>query len=157
MDRPSELGRWGFLSYALLEPLKGELIRLARPLPYRSRRYGKTYIIPAGFVFDGASEPRGLWAFLPSKTDIAAEGALHDWLYRVGPSIGVDRSTADYLLWEAMELSGSGSSFGRWKVWAGVRAGGWVAWNGWRELGLKKDSPLALTVYKSDGTEWRRG
>jgi len=43
---------------------------------------GKKIIIPNGFVFDGSSSPRFLWAVLPSYGDFFFAAIIHDYLYR---------------------------------------------------------------------------
>jgi hypothetical protein len=60
---------------------------------------GVIYEIPMGFVFDGASNMRLLWAICPPMAGPAGEAtAVHDWFYSVeGPDIG--RLKADYVLY----------------------------------------------------------
>lgn len=41
---------------------------------------GEGIEIPAGFITDGPSVPRFLWAFLPVFGSWALAGVLHDWL-----------------------------------------------------------------------------
>lgn len=44
----------------------------------------KTYIIPEGFVFDGASIPRIFWSLIgyPLEDDFRVSSLIHDWCYR---------------------------------------------------------------------------
>jgi len=43
---------------------------------------GKTFVIPAGFVFDGASIPRPLWGILSPTGILLIPGLIHDFGYR---------------------------------------------------------------------------
>jgi hypothetical protein len=61
---------------------------------------------------------------------------LHDWLYKEAPTWApggpTTRAAADALLFEAMGVLGV-TGWQRWAIYAGVRAGGWVAWGRYRE------------------------
>lgn len=60
------------------------------------------------------------------------EGALHnDAQNWCGPQGEMTRQRADTLLWEAMGVTGAGR-VKRWLVYYGLRVGGWVAWNKYR-------------------------
>ena len=56
--------------------------------------------IPAGFLTDGVSSPRFLWAFIPSTGEAFPAGIIHDFLYVAKPA-GMDRRACDRILWEA--------------------------------------------------------
>jgi len=88
---------------------------------------GQPHVIPAGFVTDGASVPRGLWNLFPPFGRYNKAALLHDWLYQFG---AMTRAQADYVFLEAMKELGVGL-LTRWAMYSGVRAGGWVAWNGY--------------------------
>ena len=79
---------------------------------------------------DGASIPRGMWIFTgqPRSTDIAQAAGLHAPHYRRG---GHSRRRCDEILIEGMQCLGAGW-FKRKIVYAGIRAGGWVAWKKYR-------------------------
>lgn len=144
-------GGAGFDSWALTRKLNDDFpdIRvLHESLRYRSRA-GVEYRVPAGFIYDGASIPRPVWPLLPSKDACEEFGALHDWLYRVGPSLGVNRRTADDLGWESLVIQGIGDEWQRDAVWEGLRVGGGIAWRGWRKLGLTAVDPVALITWES--------
>lgn len=138
-----EQGDAGFDGWALTQHLGGELWQLARPLRYRSRA-GVVYTVPEGMRFDGASIPRVVWTILPSKDACLEFGALHDWLYRVGPSLGVSKRMADDLGWEALVIQGVGDEWQRDAIWDGLRIGGGPAWRYWRALKLDANDPIAL-------------
>jgi len=88
---------------------------------------GMPHVIPAGFVTDGASVPRGLWNLFPPFGRYNKAALLHDWLYQFG---AMTRAQADWVFLEAMKELGVGF-LTRWAMYSGVRAGGWVAWNGY--------------------------
>jgi len=138
-----EKGGPGFDGWALTQHLGGELWQLREPLRYRARS-GVVYTIPSGLRFDGASIPRVVWSLLPSKASCLEFGAFHDWLYRVGPSLGLNRRMADDLGWEALVMQDIGDEWQRDAIWDGVRIGGGDAWRYWRALGLTADDPVAL-------------
>lgn len=102
-------------------------VRLASPLRFRDDR-GRIWHVPRGTVTDLASVPRivpGLVrVLLPSKLESALAAILHDWLYATA---SVSRREADRLFWLALRVAGEGR-VGSWLMWAGVRAGGWLAW-----------------------------
>lgn len=94
-------------------------------------KYSLKHYVPAGTITDGASIPRALWLIAghPREGDIAQAAACHDVLYRRGL---VTRKRADEILIEGMECLGA-SWIKRKLVWAGIRAGGWAAWNHYRK------------------------
>lgn len=79
-----------------------------------------TLTVPAGFQTDLASVPRlpGMFLLFEGKARRAA--ILHDWLY----SHHYPRDWADLVFREAMR--GEVPGWGRWTMWAAVRAGGWA-------------------------------
>ena len=86
---------------------------------------GQPHVIPAGFVTDGASAPRGLWNLFPPFGRYNKASLLHDYLYQLGT---MTRAQADWCFLEAMKELGVGF-LTRWAMYFGVRAGGWVAWD----------------------------
>lgn len=116
-----------------LTPLRaekcGEVWTVLQPLIYDSDVAVKVFIVPEGFVTDFASVPRLPLAFLLTGDSAHEAAVIHDFLYSRGV---VDRSTADAVFKEAAVASGEPA----WKaalMWAGVRMGGWIAWNNHRE------------------------
>ena len=86
---------------------------------------GQPHVIPAGFITDGASVPRGLWNLFPPFGKYNKASLLHDYLYQFGT---MTRAQADWCFLEAMKELGVGF-LTRWAMYFGVRAGGWVAWD----------------------------
>lgn len=88
--------------------------------------------VPVGFYTDFASVPRFVPLMYALLGDTAHEPAvIHDWLYY---SALVPRDIADRVLLEAMKYIG----IPYWRsflIYAGVRVGGWKAWNEHRKAG----------------------
>lgn len=99
--------------------------KLLTPFAFRSDLIDATIVAPMGFVTDFASVPRviGMWLLYGGKGQRAA--VIHDWLYSTQMH---DREVADAVFKEALQVS----DYAQWEVggmYAGVRVGGWVAWN----------------------------
>lgn len=129
-----------FLTKLQLEFINGTIWRLLIPLEYHlgSPDGVETVCVPAGFITDFASIPRGLWNLLPPTGAYGKAAVLHDFLYqRRLIRIGVDgsrfctRREADDILNEAMGVVGVGR-LTRWTIYAGIRVGGWATWNQYR-------------------------
>jgi hypothetical protein len=85
-------------------------------------------VIPRGFLFDGYSVPALLKSLIRRVPSL--EPALrHDWDYVSGEK----RSVADNRLYRDMVRSGA-SKYTAFKVWFGVRIGGWIAYNHYRGM-----------------------
>lgn len=95
-------------------------------------------VIPAGFVFDGASVPQLFTNLFPksgARYDRAA--CLHDWLYATQTT---SRKEADDLFLEAMKADGVNWATRR-TIYRAVRMFGWSAWNK-----VKKDEANKLAI-----------
>ena len=104
----------------------GRYLTLTEAFAYRDGDVVVT--VPSGFVTDFNSVPRPLWVWFP-PWECPEAALIHDWLYR-HPNKR-DRKTVDAIHKRIMELTGERTST-RIAVWLGIRAGGWVAWNGYR-------------------------
>jgi hypothetical protein len=112
-----------------LTPLRaeksGDYWTILQPLVYMSDLARNTFVVPEGFVTDFASVPRLPLMFLLAGNEAHEAAVVHDWLYS---KQDVPRSQADAIFKEAMGASGE-PGWRSWFMWAGVRAGGWMAWN----------------------------
>ncbi|QCD52795.1 DUF1353 domain-containing protein [Campylobacter sp. RM16192] len=82
-------------------------------------------VIPAGFIFDGASVPKLFTNIFPksgARYDRAA--CLHDWLYATQTT---SRKEADDLFLQAMKADGV-NWITRKTIYRAVRMFGWSAW-----------------------------
>ncbi len=99
---------------------------------------GQPLVIPAGFLTDGASVPRGLWNIFPPFGKYNKASLLHDFLYKTGRMnlAVITRKQADDIFLAAM-VALDVSKWQRRGMYCGVRVGAWPAWNGYR----KQDRP----------------
>lgn len=119
-----------------LEFIDGRTWKVTEPFVYDVGALGswETISVPAGFVTDFASIPRGLWNLLPPTGLYAKAAVLHDYLYRGGTTMYFDhdkpvtRARADAIFYEAMGVLGV-MWWSKWLVYAGVRLGGWPTWH----------------------------
>lgn len=103
-----------------------KLWRLERALKFVHN--DKTYMVPSGFLTDGASTPRVLWSLCPPMAGLTAEPAvLHDYLYSRSSRYNVSRAEADWYFLLAMRSAGV-SLARRQTVYEGVRIGGFASW-----------------------------
>lgn len=94
-------------------------IRLLEPLSFEYN--GVQYIIPRGFVSDGASVPRVLWRLLdpPITAATLIPSVKHDYTYRIKPKI-MTRTEADKLYYDDLRSNGY-NWFKCQTVYAGLR------------------------------------
>jgi hypothetical protein len=83
-----------------VEYVDGDNWLLVAPLSYDDVKLNKGVIVPAGFVTDFASVPRGLWNFFPKAGPCAPAAVVHDFMYRFAI---YDKATADLMFLHAME------------------------------------------------------
>jgi hypothetical protein len=112
-----------------LTPLRaeksGQYWTILQPLIFESDLAQKVFIVPEGFVTDFASVPRLPLAFLLTGDSAHEAAVVHDFLYQRQE---IPRQMADAVFEEAAKVSGE-PGWKSWLMWAGVRLGGWVAWN----------------------------
>jgi hypothetical protein len=134
-----------FLGDLLIAYIDGKRWRVVEGFTYRlCQPDGVQYVsIPRGFITDFASFPLGIVFKSPGgRWDKAA--VVHDVLYKTGV-VSVDgrsagrsdprpitRGEADAIFKEAMTVAGVGW-FPKQIIYAGVRVGGWKAWNAHRK------------------------
>ena len=128
----------GFITYPKLVPLREEdgkqlRSRSGRRLFYVEARF--LYLsnilgliaVPAHFVTDLASVPRLPLLYLFFGDHFPEAAVVHDFLYSAKSGQGVSREQADAVLKEAC-LSLGEPRWRAWGAWAGVRLGGWAAY-----------------------------
>lgn len=100
---------------------------LDAPFTYISRV--GSIVVPKGFVTDFDSVPRLPLAYWLAKGRTRLAPVIHDYLYATHALDGVpiSRRFADQLFLEAMVDESVGRAARR-MIWAGVRAGGFLAW-----------------------------
>lgn len=86
------------------------------------------YVIPVGFVSDGASIPRLFWRILDPRINSKTlkPSIKHDFVYRT-PSVRITRKQADKMYYQELREN----DYRRCKcvlVYLGVRLGGWLSY-----------------------------
>ena len=106
----------------ILDPIRVEYVdgrrwRLLEAFSYRlgSADGPESVVVPAGFLTDFASIPRGLWWLFQPTGRWAGAALVHDWLYH-SPIVQtgrdepkhrpIDRDEADRVFLEAMQVMG---------------------------------------------------
>lgn len=93
--------------------------------------------VPSGWLSDGYSVPEILWGLCRGlRSRLPAYS--HDHAYVMHD---MSRKQADANLRDGI-ISTGGNRWTAWKVWAGVRLGGWIAWNKYermRKAGINLD------------------
>ena len=80
--------------------------QLLDPFEYYREDDADTIItVPAGFITDFASIPRGLWWLYPPTGRYGKAAVIHDYLYRT-PGYQCTRKEADQIFVEAMAVLG---------------------------------------------------
>ena len=104
-----------------------------------------TYIIPAGFQFDGASIPKFLRTFFSPVGVLLIGGLVHDYMYKYtvckpvsqkAPLLVVDQKRADQIFRD-INIEVNGFYFMNYLAYWSLRIGGFVAWNGHRKRNAK--------------------
>lgn len=109
------------------KPLWKGLVQLQGNVTYIDIPLGELLEIPDGFQCDLASY-QIISKILFDKLGTSMRPAfVHDWVYTNQPE-EISRAHADRIFKEALIHEGA-SAASAWSQWAGVRAGGWVAWD----------------------------
>ena len=98
---------------------------LTNPFRYQILDTALVIDVPAGFVTDFASIPRGLWTLVSPHGFYSRASIIHDFLYW---DQRCTRDQADRIMLIAMEESTVGLAE-RKAIYAGVRAGGQSSWD----------------------------
>lgn len=102
--------------------------RLLQPFDYWPVSGGEAIAVPAGFVTDFASVPRGFWNLEPPLGDAAKAAVVHDYLYWTkGLGGRYSRAKADRIFRDALATLGV-PLWKRTLLWAAVRVGGAGGW-----------------------------
>jgi hypothetical protein len=105
----------------------------------------QSYVIPKGFLFDGASVPKFLASWLSPIGVLLIGGLVHDYIYKYQTLLLKDKKTtcktytqkeADQLFRD-INIEQNGFHVLNWLAYLALRLGGWLAWRGHRKLNLK--------------------
>lgn len=97
---------------------------------------GCHYVIPKGFIFDGASVPKFLASWLSPTGVLLIGGLVHDYLYKyrvllkkdkVSITRPINRKTADSIFRD-INIEQNGFHFLNYLTYWALRLGGFIAW-----------------------------
>ena len=106
---------------------------------------GTDYVIPKGFIFDGASIPKFLRTFFSPVGVLLIGGLVHDYMYKYthckpvsakGALLVVDQKRADQIFRDINIVVNGFYTMNYLAYWS-LRIGGFVAWNGHRKRDKK--------------------
>ena len=106
---------------------------------------GKNYMIPKGFVFDGASVPKFLASWLSPVGILLLGGLVHDYVYKYTVLLGRDGETtsdpmtqkeAD-ILFRDINIEQNGIHVLNYAAYYALRVGGFLAWRKHRKANCK--------------------
>ncbi|MEC7127990.1 MAG: DUF1353 domain-containing protein [Bacteroidota bacterium] len=103
------------------------------------------YVIPQGFVFDGASIPKFLHTWLSPTGVLLMGGLVHDYAYKYATLLKsgkkktmgtIDQKKADEIFRD-INIEQNGFHFLNYLAYWALRIGGFVAWNKHRKTNAK--------------------
>lgn len=124
-----------FFNDLVTTPVDTRYDRLFKPWRVGVARLAALVVVPQGFSFDWDSVPRIPYVYWRFKGRMKRAACLHDWLYFHGKAGAetVTRKQADLVMLDCMEAEGVPLYYRR-ILYAGVRLGGWRAWNRYRAM-----------------------
>jgi len=107
-----------------------------------------SFMIPKGFVFDGASVPKPLRSWLSPMGVLLSGGLVHDYVYKFETLrlatkkpqaiTKKDQKWAD-MLFRDICIDVNGFKIINYLAYYALRLGGWLAWNGHRKRNVQWD------------------
>jgi hypothetical protein len=106
---------------------------------------GEKYVIPKGFVFDGASVPKFLASWLSPTGVLLIGGLVHDYAYKYTVLLKkgqkevsevMSQKEAD-IIFRDINIEQNGFHLLNYLAYWALRLGGFMAWNGHRKVGAK--------------------
>ena len=104
-----------------------DLIELVDTLIYFDNRSRELFVVPVGFICNGASIPQALWSMFGSPFDfeLRQSAVLHDLLYR---NNAITKIASDQMFYDALRETGM-SYFKAQSLFIGVKVFGNKAYN----------------------------
>jgi hypothetical protein len=133
-------GFWGAILMWLLGSRTWEIVK-----DYHFTIHGEDYIIPKGFVFDGASVPKFLASFLSPVGVLLVGGLVHDYAYKYTVLLKkggkettepMTQKEAD-IIFRDINIEQNGFQLMNYLAYWALRIGGFMAWNGHRKRNCK--------------------
>ena len=133
-------GFWGAIKMWLLGGRTWEIVK-----DWHYSLDGVNYVVPKGFVFDGASVPKFLASWLSPVGVLLVGGLVHDYAYKYtvllkkGGKVTSDSMTqkeAD-VIFRDINIEQNGFQLLNYLAYWALRIGGFAAWNGHRKRNCK--------------------
>lgn len=133
-------GFWGAIRMWLLGGRTWEIVK-----DWHFTIRGINYVVPKGFVFDGASVPKFLASWLSPVGVLLVGGLVHDYAYKYQvllkkggkeTSHHMTQKEAD-IIFRDINVEQNGFHFLNYLAYWALRLGGFVAWNGHRKRNCK--------------------
>ena len=109
------------------------------------------YVIPKGFIFDGASVPKYFRSWLSPMGVLLVGGLVHDYAYKY-ETLRLSGNKAKALtkknqkwcdqLFRDINIDVNGFKIINYIAYYALRLGGWLAWNGHRKRNMKWNDGL---------------
>ena len=133
----------GFFKMILMWLLGVRHWEIAKDFEYELN--GNKYVIPAGFIFDGASIPKFLHTFLSPVGVLLIGGLVHDYAYKYAALKPKSKKDAILLLdqkksdqiFRDINIEINGFYFMNYLAYWSLRLGGFMAWNKHRKVNAK--------------------
>ncbi len=105
---------------------------------------GENYVIPRGFVFDGASVPKFLRTWLSPMGVLLIGGLIHDYSYKYTVLLKKGKKNTSHVMTQKqadqtfrdINIEVNGFRFINYLAYYALRLGGFMAWNGHRKRGI---------------------
>ena len=133
----------GFFKMILMWLLGVRHWEIAKDFEYELN--GNKYVIPAGFIFDGASIPKFLHTFLSPVGVLLIGGLVHDYAYKYAALKPKSKKDAILLLdqkksdqiFRDINIEINGFYLMNYLAYWSLRVGGFMAWNKHRKVNAK--------------------
>ena len=133
-------GFWGAIKMWILGGRTWEIVK-----DWHFTLGGVNYIVPKGFVFDGASVPKFLASWLSPVGVLLVGGLVHDYAYKYtvllkkggkATSDSMAQKEAD-VIFRDINIEQNGFQLLNYLAYWALRIGGFAAWNGHRKRNCK--------------------
>jgi len=133
-------GFWGGIKIWLFVTRKWVIVK-----DYHYRINGQDLVIPTGFIFDGASVPKFLHAWLSPMGVLLVGGLIHDYGYKYQTllckgkkkSIGTKTQKELDIIFRDVNIIQNGFRLINYLAYYGLKLGGFAAWNKHRKVNAK--------------------
>ena len=130
-------GFWGGIKIWLFVTRKWVIVK-----DYHYRINGENLVIPTGFIFDGASVPKFLHAWLSPMGVLLVGGLIHDYGYKYQTllckgkkkSIGTKTQKELDIIFRDVNIIQNGFRLINYLAYYGLKFGGFAAWNKHRKV-----------------------